>query len=140
MRSEGNAPKKCRTDSWFPLHDNAPAHRSVLIKDFLANEQCDNTEASSIHYDPDPADFYLFPQMKSTMKGRRFCDATDVFKNATIELKSFHKIASKNIFNAFTEVGRSVWFHKGTILKEMWLQYIFFFFVFLINLVIPGTI
>jgi len=26
---------KWRTDSWFPLHDNAPAHRSVLVKDFF---------------------------------------------------------------------------------------------------------
>jgi len=29
-------PEKWRTDSWFLLHDNAPAHRSVLVKDFLA--------------------------------------------------------------------------------------------------------
>ena len=35
-QSEGNASKNKRTNSWFPLHNNAPAHRSVLIKDFLA--------------------------------------------------------------------------------------------------------
>ena len=29
-------PEKWRTSSWFLLHDNAPAHRSVLVKDFLA--------------------------------------------------------------------------------------------------------
>ena len=29
-------PEKWRTDSWFLLHDNASAHRSVLVKDFLA--------------------------------------------------------------------------------------------------------
>jgi hypothetical protein len=28
-------PEKWRTNSWFLLHDNAPAHRSVLVKDFL---------------------------------------------------------------------------------------------------------
>jgi len=28
--------------SWFLLHDNAPAHQSVLVKDFLAMI-CDNT-------------------------------------------------------------------------------------------------
>ena len=28
--------EKLRTNSWFLLHDNAPAHRSVLIKDFPA--------------------------------------------------------------------------------------------------------
>ena len=30
-------PEKWRTNSWFLLHDNAPAHRSVLVKGLLAN-------------------------------------------------------------------------------------------------------
>jgi len=33
-----------------------------------------------------PANFYLSPRLKSALKGRRFCDATDI-KNATEELK-----------------------------------------------------
>jgi hypothetical protein len=39
-------------------------------------------------YSPDlaPADFYLFPRLKSALKGRHFCDI-DVIKNATEELK-----------------------------------------------------
>jgi len=28
------------------------------------------------------ANFYLFPQLKSAMKGRHFCDANDIIKNA----------------------------------------------------------
>jgi len=28
-------PAKWRTHSWFLVHDNAPAHRSVLVKDFF---------------------------------------------------------------------------------------------------------
>jgi hypothetical protein len=40
-------------------------------------------------YPPDlaTADFYLVPGLKSAMKGRRFCGATDIIKNATKELK-----------------------------------------------------
>jgi hypothetical protein len=30
-------PEKWGTNSWFLHYDNAPAHRSVLVKDFLAN-------------------------------------------------------------------------------------------------------
>jgi hypothetical protein len=30
---------------------------------------------------------YLFPLPKSVLKGRRFCDATDIIQNATEELK-----------------------------------------------------
>jgi len=41
-------------------------------------------------YSPDlvPADFYLFRRLKSALKRRSFCDATDI-KNATEELKRF---------------------------------------------------
>jgi len=40
-------------------------------------------------YSPDlaTANIYLFPRMKSALKGRCFCDATDIIKNATAELK-----------------------------------------------------
>jgi len=33
------------------------------------------------------ADFYLFLQLKSAVKGWGFCDATDIMKNLTEELK-----------------------------------------------------
>ena len=51
---------------------------------FLTKEQCYNTGASP---DLAPADFYLFPRLKSALKGRNFCDTTDIIKNATEELK-----------------------------------------------------
>ena len=40
-------------------------------------------------YSPDlvPAHFYLFPLLKSVLKGLRCCDSTDIIKNATEELK-----------------------------------------------------
>jgi hypothetical protein len=38
------------------------------------------------------AEFYLFPPLKSGMRGRNFCDATDIIKNATEELKRLSKI------------------------------------------------
>ena len=59
--------------------------------EFLSKEQHDNTEASP---DLAPADFYLFPLLKSPLKGRRFGDATDTIKNATKELKRLSKNGS----------------------------------------------
>jgi hypothetical protein len=49
-------PKKWITDSWFLLDDNAPAHRSVLVKEFLPKN--DVTTLEYLPY-PDlaPADF-----------------------------------------------------------------------------------
>ena len=37
--------------------------------------------------DRSTADFYLFPRLKSALKGLRYCGATDINKNATEELK-----------------------------------------------------
>jgi len=41
-------PEKCRTNGWFLLHDNAPAHRSVLCMDFLAKNKVTTLEHPSI--------------------------------------------------------------------------------------------
>jgi hypothetical protein len=37
--------------------------------------------------DLDPADLHLLPRLKSALKRRRFCDSTDIIKNATVEFK-----------------------------------------------------
>jgi histone-lysine N-methyltransferase SETMAR len=62
-------PKKMRTNIWFLLHDNAPAHRSVLVKDFLAKNYVTKLEHPPYSPDLAPADFYLFSRLKSALKG-----------------------------------------------------------------------
>ena len=76
-----------RINIWFFLHDNAPAHRSVLIHDFLSKNKATKLELSPFSPDLAPADYCLFAQLKSALNGRRFCDPTDITKNATEELK-----------------------------------------------------
>jgi transposase len=51
-------------------HDNASAHASLLIHEFLAKNE--TTIMPQPPYSPDlaPADFFLFPTLKSTLKGR----------------------------------------------------------------------
>jgi hypothetical protein len=53
------------------------------------------------------------------VKGRRFCDATDVIKNATGDLERLLQNEIQQCFQDFTVAGRSVSLHKETILKEM---------------------
>jgi transposase len=59
-------------NNWFFHHDNVPAHASLLIRDFLANTN--TTVLPQPPYSPDlaPADFFLFPKLKSTLKEQRF--------------------------------------------------------------------
>jgi len=94
MRSEGNAPKNGEPTVGFYLHDNTPAHGSVLIKHFSAKNNV--TTLQHPPYSPDlaQADFYLVPREKSALKRRRICDVTDIIKNATEELKRL----SQNVF------------------------------------------
>ena len=67
--------------------DNAPAHRSVLVKDFLAKTNVTTLQHLPFSHDPAPVDFYLLLRLKSALMGLRFCDATDIIKNAKEELK-----------------------------------------------------
>jgi hypothetical protein len=52
----------------------------------LSKEQCEKNGAS-LPYSADlaPADFYLFPCLKSALKGWHFGDATDITENAMEE-------------------------------------------------------
>jgi histone-lysine N-methyltransferase SETMAR len=88
MRTERNAPKKMKNQHLvFFLHENAPAHRSLLVEDFYAKNNVTTLEHPPYSPDLDPVDFYLFRRLKSALKRQRFCDATDIIKNATDELK-----------------------------------------------------
>jgi hypothetical protein len=70
-----------------------------LVNDFVATLQ-------HFTYSPDldPSEFYQFPCLKLTLKGRRFCDATDIMSQKS--LKGFRKTASSDISNALALGGR----------------------------------
>jgi len=90
-------PEKWLTNSWCLLHDNAPAHRSVLVEDFLGKNNV--TRLKYPPYSPDlgQADFYLLLRVILASKGWRFSDATDTIKNVTEELKRILQNASSNV-------------------------------------------
>jgi hypothetical protein len=79
--------EKLRTNSWFLLHDIAPAHRSVSVEVLLT--KINVTTLEQLPHSPElaPGDFYLLYRLKSALKGRSFCDATDIIKNANEELR-----------------------------------------------------
>jgi len=112
-------PEKWRTNSWFLLHDNAPAHRSVFVNDFLANNNVTVLEHPPHSPALVPTDVYLFPQMKSALKGWVFGDTTDIIKNATVELKRLSKLLPGKVSNTFTVAGRSVQFQKGGLFRRI---------------------
>jgi hypothetical protein len=74
--------------SWFLLHDNAPSHSALAVKIFLAKHGV--VEISHPPYSPDlaPVDFFLFPTVKTALKGKRFQDVESIKKNVTAELNA----------------------------------------------------
>ena len=72
-------PDLWKDNSWLLHHDNATAHHtSLLVRKFLAK----NNTVTMLQppYSPDmtPCDFFLFPKMKRTLKGRRFTAIDDI--------------------------------------------------------------
>ena len=62
------------------LHDNAPAHRAQQA--VQTAEQCGFEILPHPAYSPDlaPSDFFLFPNLKKSLKGRRFHDNEDAIE------------------------------------------------------------
>ena len=65
-------------DGFILHHDNAPCHTSLLVRQFLSNKNI--TVCPHPPYSPDlaPCDFWLFPRVKMTMKGKRFESIQDI--------------------------------------------------------------
>jgi histone-lysine N-methyltransferase SETMAR len=111
--------EKWRTISRFLLLDNAPAHRSILVKGFFAKNNKTTAEHPPNSPDLTPTDFYLFPRLKSSFTGRRFPDSTDIIKNVTEELKTLSQNGLQKRFKQLYSCWQKCVLNKGTILKEM---------------------
>jgi len=114
MGSQGNAPKM-ENQQFISPSRKCSSTRVGFGQDFLVSNNVARAEHTPYSPDLPSAVFYLFPRLKSALKGRRFYDDTDIIQNATKELKSFHKFAFRIIPNTSAVAGRSVYLHKGTI-------------------------
>jgi transposase len=87
--------------SWVFHHNNAPAHLSFLVRNFLAKNE--TTVVPQPPYSPDlaPAGFFLFPKLKSTLKGRRFDTFDKIQKNSMKELFAILKEAFQKAFQSW---------------------------------------
>jgi transposase len=90
-------PQLWTNQTWVLQHDNVPAH-SLLVHNFL--EKNEMTVVPQPHYSPDltPADFFLFPKLKSTLKGRRFDTFDEIQTNSKKDLFAIPKEAFQKAF------------------------------------------
>ena len=74
------------TGDWQLHHNNVPAHASHLMQSFLAKDQI--IQVTQPLYSPDlgPCDFWLFPKLKSPLKGKRFQTIKEIQENTMGQL------------------------------------------------------
>jgi len=75
-------PEKWWDGDWILHHDNAPAHTSHLVQQFLAKHS--TAQLQQPPYSPDLAlcDFYLFPRLTKVLKGHQFEATEDIKRNS----------------------------------------------------------
>jgi len=85
------------------VSDNTPCHASLLVWQFLSNKNI--TVCPHPPYSPDlaPCNFWLFPKVKMTMKGKRFESIQDIEAATTVQLKTFTKQDFQNCFRKWQE-------------------------------------
>lgn len=81
-------PERWRSGKFLLHHDNAPSHNALSIRKFLA--EVSMTVVPHPPYSPDlaPNDFFLFPKLKSTLKGARFDDIEAIQRSTAERLKA----------------------------------------------------
>ena len=92
----------CARD-FFLLHDNVPAPKAASVCQFLTPKNI--TTLYHHPYSPDlsPPDYFLFPKLKTKLKGLHFADVAEIQEAVTNELKKFKK---RGIFGSFSETLR----------------------------------
>ncbi|UYV80443.1 K02A2.6-like [Cordylochernes scorpioides] len=84
-------PDLWKNKNWLLHDDKAPAHTSLLVRDFLAKNN--TLMMPQPPYSPDlaPCDFFLFPKLKRPMKGRRYATLDEIKTASKEELKKILK-------------------------------------------------
>ena len=71
-------PEMWKKGDWLLHHDNAPAHNSLVVREFLTKNNV--TTVPHPDYSPDlaPCDFYMFSKMKLQLKGWCFVSIEEI--------------------------------------------------------------
>ena len=79
-------PQLWATGNWQLHHYNTPTHASHLMQSFPAKHQI--TQVTQPPYSPDlaPCDFWIFPKLKSPLKGKRVHTVNEIQKNTMGQL------------------------------------------------------
>ena len=79
-------------------HDNIPAHASLLVINYLAKQQYNCSAPPTYSPYLATADFFLFPQLKSILKGSHFQTIEEIKKNTEEQVHAIPKSTFQELF------------------------------------------
>ena len=85
-------------ENGFIVH-RACAHRALSVKQFLTDKHITTLEHPPYSHDLAPYDFYLFPKVKSVLKGTRCGSVDDVKKKTADVLKQLTEVDFPHVFD-----------------------------------------
>jgi transposase len=91
--------KTWHSGNWILHHDNDPVHRAITTNEFLSKHNISSLPQPPYSPDLAPCDFFLFPQLKKTMKGHRFDYVEDNQANMTRQLRAITKSGYQRYFH-----------------------------------------
>jgi histone-lysine N-methyltransferase SETMAR len=74
--------------NWVLHHDDVPAHTALSITEFLVKINIPSLPHPTYSPHLAPCNFYLFPELKSNLKGDHFGTVENIQKNLTDELRT----------------------------------------------------
>jgi transposase len=98
-------PHKWSSGAWILHHNNAPCHTALSVREFLAKHSIPVVPHPPYSPDLAPCDFFLFPRLKSTLKGKRFQDVAEIQLNTTQQSQANPKQA----YQTCTEKWKDHW-------------------------------
>jgi len=81
-------PEAWTNNTWMLHHDNAPAHASLLIREFLTKHETTVVPQPPCSPGLAPADFFLFLKLKSSLKGCWFQMVEEIEENLIRDLRA----------------------------------------------------
>ena len=93
-----NSTELWKNKLWILNHYNAPAHISMLVREFLAKNK--TLIMLQPPYSPElaPADFFLFPKLKTPMKENRLATIEEIKEKSKHELLAIPKSSRQKCF------------------------------------------
>ena len=106
-------PDLWREHNWILLDDNAPAHKARITKEF--HQQVCTDRGAHPPYSPDlaPSDFFLFPKLKSKIRGQHYAMIQDLQEAVEDALQTFTQQNFEHCFDQLQERWEKCVFHGG---------------------------